>query len=737
MMFAILASAMANDFIITHKTNMGETIKVNVNSNDNLRNFRELIQSKGLIEKTLDNPILNLRKSEVQNNLLEEIEAGDIINLNIILEYPENLMPVYIQYGGEIGGQYFFYEGADRFTIELEYNPSLPNIFFASFYSLDADNPDDIYVIFYEFEKIEDRMNITFDANEATECFDYNFLNIDGNPFKLVSTEYNPETEEYTLIGDGDIIEMFGMQLIYYKEYLNLFTAPFFLYDTYNVQTGVRTEKNKPNKIWINKLPMGCGMTAQYIANTPIENIFYAGQMPCVSEATILTTSIEDYAVQSFKFIPFITSEYDITNKYGITIQSALKGTMMGGINSYYLISQKNVDDPFVNIVIKSSLPNVTNEGIDVYQGTGFASLVEQLEEYTTTGITSAIYTCNNKDIIFHPLNTSRFGSENIYSLWTLDFDNWFRADWTKFVNPYLSQNPDFYRTIMGNTIPTNSFLGMFPESDQALEPDFFPLMFSFGFFSYGYMGRNNEARTLDQVLSWVNEEQLDNIYQYTIINDNTLIDGEIPGSNVTVLGCQMLEPDFVPPTMQYLAIFDDEGFVNDRFDSTEDTWFEFWAGDFFYEPNEDWTEDRMGVRPLESVTVEYAPYGTEDYMPLDVTENPDKFFMPGYGYCFEGSLASVGNTEGWYDMRFSLTDASGNYQIQTLSPAFYISAQASGINSPSALKGKVSVSGNSIIAPDGAEIYAVSGVKSSGKNLLPGVYIVRLGSESIKCIIR
>ena len=70
-----------------------------------------------------------------------------------------------------------------------------------------------------------------------------------------------------------------------------------------------------------------------------------------------------------------------------------------------------------------------------------------------------------------------------------------------------------------------------------------------------------------------------------------------------------------------------------------------------------------------------YKETGNEDWNELTVEEVPELFLEPGWGYFYRGSLAAVtGQGEkGWFDLRFRLQDASGNWQEQVVSPAFRI----------------------------------------------------------------
>ena len=49
----------------------------------------------------------------------------------------------------------------------------------------------------------------------------------------------------------------------------------------------------------------------------------------------------------------------------------------------------------------------------------------------------------------------------------------------------------------------------------------------------------------------------------------------------------------------------------------------------------------------------------------------------------------------------------------------------------------EVLVEGRSIIAPIGAEIYTINGIRVSSENLLPGVYVVCSGGKTVKVAIK
>lgn len=134
--------------------------------------------------------------------------------------------------------------------------------------------------------------------------------------------------------------------------------------------------------------------------------------------------------------------------------------------------------------------------------------------------------------------------------------------------------------------------------------------------------------------------------------------------------------------TTYYVRFIDTDRNFTDRYAEGKDGVVEFYGGDFtFHYEAESMTSWYTEV-PASEVSVEYAPYNSNDFLPLEVENIPERDFMPGFGTYYRGSLASVDrpSENGWFDVRIRLTDASGNYQEQTLSPAFWIEANV-GVN--------------------------------------------------------
>ena len=225
-------------------------------------------------------------------------------------------------------------------------------------------------------------------------------------------------------------------------------------------------------------------------------------------------------------------------------------------------------------------------------------------------------------------------------------------------------------------------------------------------------------------------------VLEATFTNRNVLVDETIPGFNITSIKVDERNDDKCTPTPQMLIFKNTAGAITDHFDKAENGVIEFSAGDF------NWVdEDYSGYYTCSEadIKVECAPYGTGSFTELEVEEIPENYYMPGFGYFYRGSLANVTepSENGWYDLRFTLTDKAGNEMVQRISPAFRIDANV-GVTSPSVEGMRVWTADGSIIAAGegitGMELYAPDGkliAKANGATLdakgYRGIAIVRV----------
>lgn len=177
--------------------------------------------------------------------------------------------------------------------------------------------------------------------------------------------------------------------------------------------------------------------------------------------------------------------------------------------------------------------------------------------------------------------------------------------------------------------------------------------------------------------------EHLDGAYELTFINENIAVD-DIPGINVTTVYFDQRLKDQNPPVLKMLQFRDTENNVTDRFDTPDEGIIMFAGGDFDYRSisymNEYGYESTWNYYECQPMTIEvsYAPYGTDEWQSLEGIEHQAEYDdIPGMGFFYQGSLAGVStpSENGWFDLKFRLVDEAGNWQEQTLNPAFRIDA--------------------------------------------------------------
>ena len=160
---------------------------------------------------------------------------------------------------------------------------------------------------------------------------------------------------------------------------------------------------------------------------------------------------------------------------------------------------------------------------------------------------------------------------------------------------------------------------------------------------------------------------------EYTVTNTNIDVDG-LSGHNTTTVYFDQGPEDMTPPSIEMIHFKNCSNGVTDRFATAADGTMEFYTSDFQFHYDDEFMSGVFQCQPVE-VTVEYAPYGTEEWNELAMEEIPELYQEPGWGYFYRGSLAEVTGQgeQGWFDLKFRLVDASGNWQEQVISPAFRI----------------------------------------------------------------
>ncbi|MBD5206327.1 MAG: hypothetical protein HDS84_08165 [Bacteroidales bacterium] len=224
----------------------------------------------------------------------------------------------------------------------------------------------------------------------------------------------------------------------------------------------------------------------------------------------------------------------------------------------------------------------------------------------------------------------------------------------------------------------------------------------------------------------------------------------DIPGiSKINAEWKSLGESDDVNvPSLTMLQFRNVNDIVTDRFENASDGVIMFTVADFKPELKIEFDEDGnfvdfyryLSYTGCPQVFVEYAPIGSDDWTEIEVVEDPDKFYLPGFGAYFSGSLSGVDKVSpnGWMKLRISLTDSYENKLVTEIAPAFHVSS-LSGIDeiNPESTELIYRIEGRSIMAPKGTEVYNTDGVKVNPENLTPGIYILRNGALSAKCLLK
>lgn len=253
--------------------------------------------------------------------------------------------------------------------------------------------------------------------------------------------------------------------------------------------------------------------------------------------------------------------------------------------------------------------------------------------------------------------------------------------------HPRFSYSPSQKKLSYGSSCPINAFMAQ--NTDKHFTPGKHSAL------NCCYIGRYGEVRNgdllaltseikyndsiicndygkLDETMyNFANEGHPDGVITAHFVNKNMMVDG-LQGKNVTDINYDQRKQDWTAPTLQMLLFKDQEGNIVDRFSRPEEGTLEFAGGDFNFHvvDNNYWFDCKPQV-----VEVSYSPYNEGKWNTLEVAEVPESFYMPGFGYFYRGSLSGVtGKGEkGWFDLKIKLTDLSGNWQEQVISPAFRV----------------------------------------------------------------
>lgn len=152
--------------------------------------------------------------------------------------------------------------------------------------------------------------------------------------------------------------------------------------------------------------------------------------------------------------------------------------------------------------------------------------------------------------------------------------------------------------------------------------------------------------------------------------NSNFEVGGLQGNTRAEIKYLEKAEGDINSPSVQMMQFRDKNNKISNRFDNADDATINISYGDFYYQYD---MSDRRFVVSDCDVKVEVAPYGTDNYAEVTTEQIPELFKMPCWGYFRTGKLSGLGaSPNGWWNVRLTLKDNSGNSNVQTVSPAFY-----------------------------------------------------------------
>lgn len=178
---------------------------------------------------------------------------------------------------------------------------------------------------------------------------------------------------------------------------------------------------------------------------------------------------------------------------------------------------------------------------------------------------------------------------------------------------------------------------------------------------------------------SWYDSPAKVGKYEIDIVNDNYFTTTGMQGLNKTHIEFDSRRDDYTAPVLRGLIFWNKNGSVVQSFETIDNA-----AKGQLELAVADGSRDDLGYYHYDGntseVIVEYAPYGTDNYKPIEVREKKEWVNVPGFGNHFVGNLPMISDKGegGWYDVRIKLTDKSGNMQSQLIRPAFQIKEMSS-----------------------------------------------------------
>lgn len=709
-MTAIGISAYGQQFSVTRHASNGFSKTITTDRDGNI-----------IRQEESKNPVKTVLKPENE-------DEGTIMTIYVRLIYPDDMEPICVKHGSCLFGETVSWTGKDMIALKVDSSSAWDcenNVISVQFTKKNyTGNPADQWFVIKKYDELIDGMEITIDGSEACNAYMFRFLNARGEQLMPDHFMVDVDTNEYTLIEQGNIRNAMGTIIVYDKEHgFNVALKMFGLGCMSYSDGRPKNESIEAPVFYINKLPEDMAIYGELRALEKQEGNTIATLVittPNVREAGEITNNPDNYYEVTTDFMPDASLDGEIC-WLGGNLDFALDGMVGTANGAYYDIMCES--GKIVTLRTGLCLNEATMQGSDIMQALYDKRLTPQYSD--NMGIIQQSMLQKKVAPVIKPANKT-FGVP--YSnLYCKTFQFWDDQDIFKIMNGKLPASPKDYDHIMNNCAPLLVSLGIWPQEYGILPKDHYNQLIEQGFLGISYCGRAGEALIQLKYAAQLRQNIEGPVMTFDIDVEGAKIDGEILSENKAMMTCNIDKIDWVPPTAQLLW-FTDGAIVRDHFQTPENAMLHLYAADFRYTLNDTFDKDMMEAYPLESIKVEYAPTGSSEFTEIEVSENADMFFMPGYGYCYDGSLAGIdrGSANGWMDLRITLTDDSGNVQTQTLSPAFRVDS----------LAGIEEVLPDSTDRIGNTELYDLQGRKV-GSNPTPGIYIRRSANRTDKVIVR
>ena len=643
--------------------------------------------------------------------------GGDPKPLDIEIKYDEKEWRFECLVGGlrtESGSPVEFYEPISG-IIEVPFGVhGLMCIFRSS-------SNNDFCVVAKDISHLVSGSKVVFDTSDCIHKVSYNPLGEDGESLNL-----SIRTEDGEVVEEGEYLYAAALTLLNNTGDNMMWDISGPYRKLVNNEGKVREEKFCD--LYFNDCGSAFFMT-QYIIGIPvaghdftvIEMPVYVGESSKEATFTELHNDPSRYQnyIQHWTRSPYSQSQFDEVEyscKIGIDVLNTSFSSFGAGV----------IDNIPTEYDTETQLKVCSNDQTDTNSKLASMLLMDVLPENEGDGIGSFWWKPSDEGRQYQPLNSQgrqlvmqpyeipAYFVENNYNSWLLTYGN-----------PNENLAFDHSKAIgrMGNNTPIISLLPC--DYHFYFTSDYMP-------FYYGLVGRYGEGNTagiefIEEEVSYKYDEN--NIRHDVFSYDNVLIDGEVDGEVICDCGIKKgsgMNEDYVPPVLTYLGMHDTSGNLTDRFQTGADGVIEFYAADFYY--NMEWSLGDLGfpdicIKPISEVNVEYSPYGKSDYSPLPVSEIADKYYYPGWGSYYSVPLGDVNknSSNGWFDVRITLKDETGNFQVQTISPAFKV-LSASGVKDI-----------NETFDNTTPVYYNMQGVRVSSPE--KGIYIEKIGNNTRKVI--